>query len=75
MKRILSLSLVLIILFSFAACGGKQTQNGSEPITIQTAANSAQKDKNSDVKIKIPYDLIDEEYKEDLNKFCKAYGY
>ena len=88
MKKIISALLALTILFSFACCGKKDDtsnsdKNGSDASQSQTEESKKNKknkkpDKkgmNEKVEIEIPLLLVEEQYRNDLDKYAEQYGY
>lgn len=88
MKKIISALLALTILFSFACCGKKDDtsdsdKNGSDASQSQTEESKKNKknkkpDKkgmNEKVDIEIPLLLVEEQYRNDLDKYAEEYGY
>ena len=87
MKKIISALLALTVLFSFACCGkNEDTSDKDESTTAVTApkAQESKKDKNKKpdkkgmnekVDIEIPLLLIEEKYRNDLDKYAEEYGY
>lgn len=68
MKNFLCLLLCILFVFSFAACKKSETTS---------AENSSGNPVNLDetVSIAMPIELVDEEYRSNLDGFCKKYGY
>lgn len=69
MKKVLSLILIFILAFSFAACGKVQ----SETLVQQTEKPTGSL--KDTVTVNLPITLIDEEYQNDLKAYCEKYGY
>lgn len=70
MKKALCLFLCFLMLFSFAACNKSSSYAGSK------GAQDAEKASLEDtVEISIPLDAIEEKYQNDLDAYCKYYGY
>ena len=74
MKKIISLSLALLIAFSLAfslsACKGSG-DDGQPVLTTRKDSGSL----DDEVKIVVPLFSIDEKYQNDLDGLCEAYGY
>lgn len=70
MKRFLSLFLVLVMFFSFAACGKKGDEENQEPVSTTERA-----EKKGTAKISIPLAVIEKGFWNDLDKYCETYGY
>lgn len=68
LKTALCLALCFLFMFSFAACKKSETAS---------AENSSGNPVNMDetVSVEMPLELVDEEYRSDLDGFCKKYGY
>lgn len=68
MKKILCLSLCILLLLSFAACKKGETTSAEN-------SSGSPVDMDKSVSIAMPLELIDKEYRNDLDGFCKKYGY
>lgn len=73
MKKIISVLLVVLLLFSFAACGKR---NGDS--SAANASGSSETEKASTkgtVKVSFPLSLLGEEDRNDLDAYCEKYGF
>lgn len=69
MNCLLCLALCLLFLFSFAACKGNR--NSAE----EAAGSAAPTISDKSLSLSVPLSAIDEELRNDLDGFCKKYGY
>ena len=68
LKTIIALSLATVVAFSLAAC-----KNDMEQPVITTPEDVSNIE--DEIKITVPLISIDEEYRDDMDALCKAYGY
>ena len=69
MKKIIAFLLALATAVTFAAC---KKNDDAQPVTTTVEDVS---DIEDEIKIVVPLDSIDEEYQNDLDAYCEAYGY
>lgn len=81
MKKIVSFSLSLLILLTFCSCGKGKNESTPQGVTInieetkKPEATKEEKSENKTIKIKLPVELIEEKYRDNLDVYCSSYGY
>lgn len=85
MKKIICVALIITVLFSLAACGKKKQEgtlfaykdeNGN--IVTEYLAEEETKGREAaddEVKVTMPLVFLDEEYRNDIKKYCEEFGY
>lgn len=88
MKKFICAVICLTLIFTLAACGKKEEEEGklvaykdtdgnvvTEYVTIEDSKNDEVKDMDKEVKITIPLVILDEKYRTDPDAYCKDYGF
>ncbi|MDD6527751.1 MAG: hypothetical protein PUF31_08150 [Oscillospiraceae bacterium] len=69
MKKIISSVLVICLMFCFASCGR------SVPDTLEQPTEAPTGDLKDTVTVNLPISFVDSEYRDNLEGYCKKYGY
>lgn len=81
MKKIVSFSLFLAIFLTFCSCGKTSNEPTPQGVTInieetkKPGVTKEEKNEDKTIKIDLPYELIEEKYRENLDAYCSSYGY
>lgn len=70
LKNAVCVGFALLIAMSLVSCKGDNGGDSPAITTVEDASNV-----NADIKIVVPYESIEPEYRDDLDAYCEHYGY